>query len=125
MCQVNKISMYTNEIIKTYTSASVAGMLNGDSAPRVINQCERKGGTQIPQQGYYYRYVDDSPTPHKIVEIFDADFEKLGEFINIKEAEHYTGVGRYSIGKQLANPLPLKERKAPSSGIYFVWKDVM
>ncbi len=124
MCQVNKISMYTNEIIKTYPNASVAGLLNGDSAPRVINQCERRGGTQLPQQGYYYRYVDDKPTPHKIIEIFDLDFEKLGEFINITEAEHYTGVGRYSISKQLANPLPLNERKLPSSGIYFVWKDV-
>lgn len=124
MKEVNKISMYTNEIIKTYPNASVAGLLNGDSAPRVINQCERRGGTQLPQQGYYYRYVGDSPTPHKIIEIFDVDFEKLGEFINITEAEHYTGVGRYSISKQLQNKLPLKERKAPTSGIFFKWKEV-
>lgn len=125
MKRVNKINMYTNEIVKTYPNASIASELTGDSAPYIINQCKRRGGTEIPRQPYYYRWEGDEPTPHKIIEIYDLDFEKLGEFINITEAEKNTSVGRYSIAKQLQNKLPLRERKSPSSGIYFKWKEVL
>lgn len=124
MKRVNKINMYTNEIIKTYPNSSIASELTGDSAPYIINQCKRCGGTEIPRQPYYYRWEGDEPTPHKIIEIYDLDFEKLCEFINIKEAEENTSVGRYSIAKQLQNKLPLRERKSPSSGLFFVWKEV-
>lgn len=124
MKRVTKINMYTNEIVKTYPNASITSELTGDSAPYIINQCKRRGGTEIPRNEYYYRWEGDEPTPHKIIEIYDLDFEKLGEFINIKEAEENTSVGRYSIAKQLQNKLPLRERKSPSSGIYFKWRIV-
>ena len=125
MKRVNKISMYSNEVIKTYPNSSVASELTGDSAPYIINQCKRRGGTEIPRKEYYYRYEGDKPTPHKIIEIYDLDFEKLASFVNINDAEYYTGVGRFSIGKQLQNKLPLRERKSPSSGLYFKWKEVL
>lgn len=124
MKRVNKINMYTNEIVKTYPNASIASELTGDNAPYIINQCKRRGGTEIPRNEYYYRWEGCEPTPHKIIEIYDLDLKKLGEFINIKEAEENTSVGRYSIMKQLQNTLPLRERKSPSSGLYFVWKEV-
>lgn len=125
MRKVVKYDICTNTIIRTYPNASIASEVTGDSAPYIINQCKRRGGTEIPRQPYYYRWEGDEPTPHKIIEIYDLDFEKLGEFINIKEAEKNTSVGRYSIAKQLQNKLPLRERKSPSSGIYFKWKDVL
>ena len=124
MKRVNKINMYTNEIVKTYPNASIASELTGDSAPYIINQCKRRGGTEIPRNEYFYRWEGDEPTPHKIIELYDLDFEKLREFVSIKDAEYYTSVGRYNIGKQLQNKLPLRERKSPSSGLYFVWKEV-
>lgn len=125
MKRVNKINMYTNEIIKTYPNSSIASELTGDSAPYIINQCKRRGGTEIPRKEYYYRWEGDTPTPHKIIEVYDLDFEKVTEYISIKEAEFDTSVGRFSIGKQLQNKLPLCERKSPSSGFYFVWKEVL
>lgn len=125
MRKVVKYDIYTNKIIRTYPNASIASEVTGDSAPYIINQCKRRGGTEIPRQPYYYRWKGDEPTPHKIIEIYDLDFEKLGEFINIKEAEENTSVGRYSIAKQLQNKLPLRERKSPSSGIYFIYKEVI
>lgn len=125
MRKVVKYDICTNKIIRTYPNASIASEVTGDSAPYIINQCTRRGGTEIPRQPYYYRWEGDEPTPHKIIEIYDLDFEKLGEFINIKEAEENTSVGRYSIAKQLQNKLPLRERKSPSSGIYFIYKEVI
>lgn len=125
MKQVKKIDMYTNKIIRTYPNASIASEVTGDSAPYIINQCKRRGGTEVPRNEYYYRWLDDNPTPHKVIEIYDLDFEKLGEFVSIKDAERETSVGRYSIMKQLQNTLPLKERKSPSSGLYFVYREVL
>jgi hypothetical protein len=122
--RVIKIDMYTNKIIRTYPNSSIASEVTGDTAPYIINQCKRRGGTEIPRQEYYYRWEGDKPTPHRIIEVYDLDFEKICEYISIKEAEFNTGVGRYSIGKQLQNKLPLRERKSPSSGLYFVWKEV-
>lgn len=123
--RVKKINMYTNEIIRTYPNSVIASEVTGDTAPYIINQCKRRGGTEVPRQEYYYRWEGDKPTPHKIIEVYDLDFEKICEYISIKEAEFNTGVGRYSIGKQLQNKLPLRERKSPSSGLYFKWKEVL
>lgn len=125
MKQVKKIDMYTNKIIRTYPNTGVASQMTGDSAPYIINQCKRKSGTEIPRKEYYYRWENDPPTPHKVIEIYDLDFEKLGEFVSIKDAERDTSVGRYSIMKQLQNTLQLRERKSPSSGIYFVYREVL
>lgn len=125
MKKVVKYDMYTNEVIRTYPNSAIASEVTGDSAPYIINQCKRRGGTKIPRQEYYYRWEGDKPTPHKIIEVYDLDFEKICEYISIKESEFNTGVGRYSIGKQLQNKLPLRERKSPSSGLYFVWKEVL
>lgn len=123
--RVKKIDYYTNKTIKTYPNAGVASMINGDSQSRILNQCKRKGGCQAPQQNYYYRWEDDEPTPHKIIEIYNLDFEKIGEYISIQEACNDTSVRRESIYKQLENTLPLKERKSPSSGIFFKWREVL
>lgn len=123
--RVKKIDYYTNKTIKVYRDTATAGMLNGDSASRVINQCKRKGGCQAPQQNFYYRYEDDEPTPHKIILCYDLDFELIDKFISIQEACEKTSVRRESIYKQLWNKLPLKERKSPTSGLYFVWKEVL
>lgn len=119
MKRVNKIDMYTNKIIRTYPNAQVASEMTGDSTPYVINQCKRRGGVEMPRKEYYYRYEGDEPTPHKVIEVYDLDFEKLCEYVSIKDAEFNTSVGRYSIMKQLQNKLPLKERKSPSSGLFF------
>lgn len=124
MKRVNKIDMYTNKIIRTYPNAQFASEMTGDSAPYIINQCKRRGGTEIPRKEYYYRYEGEVPTPHKVIEVYDLDFEKLCEYVSIKDAEFNTSVGRYSIMKQLQNKLPLKERKSPSSGLYFKWRVV-
>lgn len=125
MKRVNKIDMYTNKIIRTYPNAQVASEVTGDSTPYIINQCKRRGGTEVPRKEYYYRYDGDKPTPHKVIEIYDLGFEKICEYVSIKDAEFNTSVGRYSIMKQLQNKLPLKERKSPSSGLYFKWKEVL
>ena len=122
--RVKKINYYTNETIKEYANAQYASMDTGDSVPRILNQCNRRGGTQAPQQEYYYRWSDDTPTPHKIVQIYDLDFELIGEYISIQEAYKATSIRRESIYKQLDNKLPLKERKSPSSGLYFKWRCV-
>lgn len=120
--RVKKIDSYTNETIKEYPSAQVAGMLNGNSAPYVINQCKRKA---MGFQEYYYRWADDEPTAHKIIEVYDLDFEKVAQYVSIKDAEAGTGVGRYSISKQLHNEKSMRNRRSPSSGLYFVWKEVL
>lgn len=122
--RVKKIDSYTNEILKIYPNSGVASMLNGDSQSRVINQCKRRGGCELLQQEYYYRYENDEPTPHRIIEVLNLDFEPIAQYISIKEAEIGTSVGRYSISKQLHNPLPIKERKSPSTGLYFTYKEV-
>lgn len=122
--KVKKIDYYTNKTIKEYQDAQRASMLNGDSVPRILNQCTRKGGTRNPRQDYYYRFVEDEPTPHKIVEVYDIDFELIRQYFSIQEACNETSVRRESIVKQLNNNLDLKERKSPSSGLYFKWKEV-
>lgn len=122
--KVKKIDYYTNKTIKIYPSPAVAGMLNGDSASRIINQCKRKGGTQNARQNYYYRWEEDEPTAHTVIDVFDLDFELIGTYINIQEACKATSVRRESIYKQLDNKLPLKERKSPSSGLFFKWRIV-
>ena len=120
--RVKKINSYTNKVIKEYPDAQHAGMLNGDSTPYVINQCKRKA---MSWQEYYYRWVDDEPSSHKIIEVFDLDFEKVAQYVSIKDAEAGTGVGRYSISKQLHNEKSMRNRKSPSSGLYFIWKEVI
>lgn len=120
MKRVNKINMYTNEIIKTYPNSSIASELTGDSAPYIINQCKRRGGTEIPRKEYYYRWEGCELSSHYVIDVYDLDFTKIGVYISIKQAEEMTGVGRYSIYKQLINKLDLKNRKSPTSGLYFV-----
>ena len=73
-------------------------------------------------QEYYYRWLDDEPSPHKIIEVYDLDFELIAQYVSIKDAEEGTGVGRYSISKQLHNEKSMRNRKSPSSGLYFIWK---
>ena len=123
--RVKTINYYTNETIKEYANAQYASMDTGDSVPLILNQCNRRGGTQAPQQNYYYRWSDDTPAPHKIIQIYDLDFELIGEYISIQEAYKATSIRRESIYRQLDNKLPLKERKSPSSGLYFKWKEVL
>lgn len=123
--RVKKIDYCTNKTIKEYPNAQYASMDNGDSVPRILNQCSRRGGTQAPQQNYYYRWADDEPTPHKIIEVYNLDFEKIGEYISIQEAYKATSIRRESIYKQLDNKLPLKERKSPTSGLFFKWREVL
>lgn len=122
--KVKKIDFYTNKTIKEYQDAQRASMINGDSVPRILNQCRRRGGVQNPQQDYYYRFVEDEPTPHSYIAVYDLDFNLVGKYFSIQDAEEKTGVMRYSIGKQLQNKLPLKERKSPTSGLYFIREEV-
>ena len=123
--RVKKIAMCTNNILKEYASAQIASRDTGDTVPYILNQCTRKGGTDVPTKNYYYRFVEDEPTPHRIVAVFDLDFEPVAEYINIKEAVKATGLNRSSVYLQLQNKLPLKERKSPSSGLFFKWKEVL
>lgn len=123
--KVKKIDYYTNKVIKEYRSPSVTAMLNGDSAPYVINQCKRRGGVINARQEYYYRWADDNePNPHYYIEIYNLDFELIGKYISIQKASEATSVRRESIVKQINNPLPMRKRKSPSSGLYFVKKEV-
>lgn len=122
--KVKKIDYYTNKTIKEYPDAQRASMINGDSVTMVLNQCIRKGGTQNARLEYYYRFVDDEPTEHKIIEVYDLDFELIDKYISITEACKVTSVRRESIYKQLDNTLPLKDRKVPTSGLYFKWRIV-
>lgn len=122
--KVKTIDIFTNKTIKVYGSAQLASRELGDSAPYILNQCNRKAGTQVPTRNYYYRFVEDEPTPHTVIAVFDLDFEPVAEYFNIQKAIDATGVGRDSIYKQLKNKLPIKERKSPTSGLYFVKKEI-
>lgn len=122
--KVKTIDIRTNKTIKVYPYAQVASGETGDSVPYILNQCTRKAGTVVPTKEYYYRFYEDEPTPHKVIAVYDLDFELIAEYINIKTAIEATSVGRDSIYKQLKNKLPIKERKSPTSGLFFVWKEV-
>lgn len=122
--KVKTIDIFTNKTIKVYASAQIASRETGDSAPYILNQCKRKAGTKVPTKNYYYRFVEDEPTPHTIIAVLDLDFEPVAEYFNLQTAIDATSVGRCSIYKQLKNKLPIKERKAPTSGLYFMYKEV-
>lgn len=123
--KVKIIDIFTNKTIKVYASAQIASRETGDSAPYILNQCKRKAGTKVPTKNYYYyRFVEDEPTPHNVIAVYNLDFEPVAEYFNIQTAIDATGVGRDSIYKQLKNKLPIKERKSPTSGLFFVHKEV-
>ncbi len=122
--KVKTIDIYTNKTIKVYTTAQIASRETGDSASYILNQCKRKAGTKVPTKNYYYRFVNDEPTTHTIIAVYNLDFELVAEYFNIQTAIDATGVGRDSIYKQLKNKLPIKERKSPTSGLFFVHKEV-
>ncbi len=122
--KVKTIDIYTNKTIKVYASAQIASRKTGDSASYILNQCKRKAGTKVPTRNYYYRFAEDEPTTHTIIAVYDLDFEPVAEYFNIQTAIDATGVMRDSIYKQLKNKLPIKERKSPTSGLFFVHKEV-
>lgn len=117
MSTINKYNLITGEKLASYDTLTECAKANNLSVGAVSKMLQQKE-IKIPRRDYYISYTPNKP--RTVIEVFDnMYFDKLGTYINIKEASKRTGVITQVIQNQVAKDVPIRNAVCGSTGLWF------